>query len=132
MGAAGNIVRRFVERINAHDVDGLNELMSDDHLFIDAEGEAFYGAAAIMEGWRGYFAWMPDYTITVNILLERGNVVGVFGTAGGTYSVGGELYPSNRWQVSAAWQAVVKDGKIARWQVFCDTRGVYKIMERYQ
>jgi len=29
-----NIVLAFIDRINAHDVEGLAELMSDDHTFI--------------------------------------------------------------------------------------------------
>jgi ketosteroid isomerase-like protein len=33
-----DIVIRFVKAINDHDVDGIINLMSEDHIFIDATG----------------------------------------------------------------------------------------------
>ena len=32
------VIRRFVERINAHDVDGLTALLTEDHRLVDALG----------------------------------------------------------------------------------------------
>ena len=40
----------FIDRINAHNVEGLGELMSDDHTFIDAHSfscHALYGGLPI-------------------------------------------------------------------------------------
>ena len=33
----------FIERINTHDVEGLGELMSDEHTFVDAHGNQING-----------------------------------------------------------------------------------------
>ena len=38
MNQVKDTVLAFIDRINAHDVEGLAELMSDDHTFIDAHG----------------------------------------------------------------------------------------------
>src|SRR5262249_20121567 len=54
-------VQAFVDCINAHNVDGLAALMSDDHLFIDAHGNKVRGREAMTAGWYGYFEWFPDY-----------------------------------------------------------------------
>jgi hypothetical protein len=42
--------------------------------------------------------------------LDKGNVVALFGTAQGTYSVNGNLLSENHWEISAAWKAVVRVG----------------------
>ena len=34
----------------------------------------------------------------------------------------------NTWLLPAAWRAVVRDGRIAQWQVYCDTEPVAAIM----
>jgi hypothetical protein len=123
-------VRHFVERINAHDVAGMLILMTDDHLFVDAVGASWCGLQNMQQAWSGYFAWMPDYTITIATMLEHDREVGIFGTAGGTYFASGRLRPENSWLLPAAWKAVVRDGKLAEWHVYCDTKTVYDIMER--
>jgi uncharacterized protein (TIGR02246 family) len=124
------IVLRFVERINAHDVAGMLTLMTEDHLFVDAVGASWRGRQSMQQAWSGYFAWMPDYTITITTILERDGEVGIFGSASGTYFASGKLRPENRWQLPAAWKAVIRDGKVAEWQVYCDTKTVYDIMDR--
>jgi ketosteroid isomerase-like protein len=47
----------FIECINTHDVEGLGELMSDDHTFVEAHGNQSSGKDKMIPGWRGYFAW---------------------------------------------------------------------------
>ena len=130
MADAITTVRYFVERINTHDVAGMRALMTEDHLFVDAVGASWSGLSIIEQAWSGYFAWMPDYTIAITTLMEYHGEVGVFGTASGTYLASGRLRPENRWQLPAAWRAVVRGGKVAEWHVYCDTKTVYDIMDR--
>lgn len=73
---------------------------------------------------------MPDYRIHVDWKLLGDEVVGLFGRASGTYAVGGELSDENRWEIPAAWRAVVRDGLVAEWQVYADNKPVYDIMSR--
>ena len=124
------VVEQFVDRINAHDVEGLLRLITDDHLFVDSLGCAIRGRKAIHRGWISYFEWMPDYSIHVEHKFARGDVVGLFGRASGTYAIGDELREENHWEIPAAWRAAVRDGLVAEWQVFADNKPVYEIMSR--
>ena len=124
------IVSAFIDRINAHDVDGMCALMDEDHTFIDGLGHSVKGPEAMRQAWESYFAMMPDYWIKVDRVFEDGGVLAVFGTAGGTVAKDGRLDPANRWEIPAAWLAVVGPTGIVRWQVFADTGPVREIMAR--
>jgi ketosteroid isomerase-like protein len=116
----------FIKSINAHDVEGLGALMSDEHTFIDAHGNQISGREQMLGGWRGYFEWFPDYFIEVNDVFEDGDNFALFGFAGGSFK-GQE---SESWRLPAAWKARVKDGRVALWQVFADTKIPFDIMAR--
>ena len=118
----------FVNEINRHDVTAMLALCSDDHAFTDALGQEVRGKERLREAWTGYFALFPDYRILIEDHLQSGVVVGLFGTASGTYSVDGELRPANRWKLPCAWRAVVRDGRVERWQVYADNEPVWKIL----
>jgi len=47
---ARKIVKAFIERINAQDVDGLYELMTEDHAFVDALAYSVVGREAMRKG----------------------------------------------------------------------------------
>jgi hypothetical protein len=69
-------------------------------------------------GWRGYFEWVPVYAIEVNEIFEQGDTFAMFGFAGGSFKGKAEA----SWRLPAAWKAIVKDGRVALWQVFADTK----------
>jgi ketosteroid isomerase-like protein len=127
-GIAADVAMTFVAKINAHDVDGLVALMTPDHVFVDALDNAFRGVDKMREGWKLYFAWFPDYAIEVTDEFDKGNVVAMFGRARGTFTVNGKLARENFWEIPAAWRAVVKDGRVAEWRVYCDNDPARKIM----
>ena len=124
------IVSAFIDRINAHDVDGMCALMDEDHTFIDGLGHSIKGREAMGQAWQSYFAMIPDYWIKIERVLEDETAVSIFGTAGGTVARDGRLDPANRWEIPAAWLAVVGPTGIVRWQVFADTGPVREIMAR--
>jgi hypothetical protein len=74
------------------------------------------------EGWRGFFEHFPGYRIEATRALASGEVVALFGTASGGYRVEGRVLQGRRWEVPAAWRALVSSGLVAEWQVYCDTR----------
>jgi len=119
-------VLAFIERINAHDVEGLGALMSDDHTFIDAHGNQVSGREKMIAGWRAYFEWFPDYFIEVTEVFDGGDKLALFGFAGGTF----KNKEGESWRLPAAWKAVVKDGRGTLWQVFADTKIPFEIIER--
>ncbi|MGA8276259.1 MAG: nuclear transport factor 2 family protein [Thermoplasmata archaeon] len=122
------IVLRFVNEINRHDVSAMLALVSDDHQFIDALGHELRGRERLREAWTAYFEWFPDYRILIEDHLQMGIIVGLFGSASGTFAVGTDLSPSRRWKIPAAWKAVVRDEHVERWQVYADNEPVWKIM----
>jgi hypothetical protein len=116
----------FIDRINAHDADGLGALMSDDHTFIDAHGNQVNGREKMIPGWHGYFGWFPDYFIEITDVFEEGAQLALFGFAGGSF----HGQPTESWRLPAAWKASVKDSRVTLWQVFADTKIPFEIIER--
>ncbi|HSQ24905.1 MAG TPA: nuclear transport factor 2 family protein [Pyrinomonadaceae bacterium] len=119
-------IQAFVDSINRHDVASLAKLMSGDHVFIDAHGNETHGKETMTAGWRGYFEWFPDYYIEVADVFDNGENFAMFGFAGGSFKGN----PDAKWRLPAAWKAIVKDGRIALWQVFADTKIPFELMER--
>lgn len=127
---AASVIRSFIEKINDHDVEAMVELMDPDHLFVDSLGQSFQGREMLRQGWTGYFASFPDYRISCDDVFEQGDTVAIFGNAGATYAVGGELLDGNSFQIPAAWKAVVRNGVVAEWRVYADNQPVVAIMEK--
>jgi ketosteroid isomerase-like protein len=122
------IVLEFINKINEHDVGGLAALMSEDHVFVDAWGAEVRGKHLMRNAWKEYFEWFPDYKLDVEEIFEKSGRFAVVGFASGTYR--GIKSKENLWMLPAAWRAVVEEGRVKEWQVFCDTRKVFDVMER--
>ncbi len=123
-------VLAFMDRINQHDADRVAEYMTDDHVFVDSLGQSIAGRDTMKSGWRGYFAFCPDYWVSHEAVFPSGNRVAVFGAAGGTIAAHGRLPPENQWRASAAWLAIVENGLIKQWRVYADNKPVYDILAR--
>jgi ketosteroid isomerase-like protein len=121
--------RQFVARINQHDVAGLIQLMTAGHRLIDPGGAVVTGREHLQAAWRGYFQMIPDYWVAVDHTLTQGDTVVLVGRAGGTYAPDGLLSPARRWQVPAAWRAVVQAGAVAEWQVYADNEPLRALMQ---
>jgi ketosteroid isomerase-like protein len=118
----------FLEQINAHNVDELCALMTEDHAFLDGLGNRTQGREAMRKGWAGYFRMFPDYRVSHRDIFSEGEVVAAFGSAEGTLAVKEDLLQENHWSAPAAWRAVVRNGLIAEWQVYADNQSARKIM----
>lgn len=55
------IVFQFNERINEQNIDGLETLMTEDHVFIDSGNNVIHGKEKSLEAWRRFFELFPDY-----------------------------------------------------------------------
>lgn len=114
MTAAERTVAEFIERINAHDVAGLAERVTEDHRLVDGAGAVVQGREAVRSAWEAHFRAAPGYRIEVASIISRGKLVAVFGSAhGGVAERAGSL--------PAAWRAVVRGAKVAEWQVYADS-----------
>jgi ketosteroid isomerase-like protein len=122
------IVLAFMDRINQRDPDQLSELMTEDHVLVDSLGRRMQGRATMRKSWGSYYAFCPDYWVSHEDVFVNGNIVAVFGAAGGTIRVNGKLLAANKWQIPAAWRAVVENGLVKEWRVFADNKPVYDIM----
>jgi len=72
---------------------------------------------------------VPDYWIKVDQIVSEGNVVILFGSAGGTFvPQGGSMKPENKWETPVALRALVKEGKVAAWRVYCDNEPIREKM----
>lgn len=127
---AVRIAQAFVAAINAHDVEAISSLMTEDHRFVDAAGNEVGGRETLRPGWEGYFRWFPDYWITCSTVVAEGAIAALFGRAGGSY--GGSGRQEDQWDVPAAWLATISDGKVAEWRVYCDIGPQMRVIEAHQ
>lgn len=123
-------VLRFEQLINTQKWDAVCSLLTDDSIFIDSLGNRVSGGTRLRSAWEGYFKMVPDYTISHEELFANGNTVAIFGTAQGTFSRDGQIRKENHWKTPAAWRAVVRNEKIAVWQVFADNEPIREIMRK--
>lgn len=132
------IATAFIERINAADVAGLYELMTEDHIFQDALGERFIGRDKMRHGWTSYFSIVGNYKVLVQEHFLREDSVAMFGTASGSYpapsalgttvSATADSAAPQFWQVPAAWHVVTRGGQVAEWRVYADNLPLRKLM----
>jgi len=127
-----DVVKQYIKRINEHDVTGIIDMMSADHVFIDSLGINTRGKETMRSAWDTYLMFFPDYLIKPKDFISKNGMVAVFGTASGTLAVDGKISPENKFEIPASWTAVVKNGKIAKWRVYADNEPVRKLIEKYK
>lgn len=123
-----DLVIQFISAINRHDVEALGALMPGNHRFVDSGGGRVRGRDEAMRAWAGFFRMFPDYRMEVHRILHDDGSVAVFGSARGTWAAAGVSGKANRWEVPAAWEANVRDGRVAVWRVFSDTEPLRRIL----
>jgi hypothetical protein len=123
--------KQFVAAINEHDVERLAALVTSDHRFIDSLGAVIQGRDSTREGWKFYFAMVPDYHLEVSGCFSAAadkDETMLVGTASGSYWSNGIKQPNSEWSTPAALRAVVRDGQIAEWQVYADNEPIREQM----
>ncbi len=98
---------RFNEKINQRDLDGLVELMTDDHIFIDNAGDVDKNMKA---GWQRFFKNHPDYRNIFTSVVVRDSAVVMVG-----YST---CANEPRLNGPSMWTAKVRDGLVSEWRVY--------------
>jgi ketosteroid isomerase-like protein len=122
------VLIKFIEAINNHDVEGILKIITKDHIFIDSLGQSMQGAGAMKIAWVKYFDIVPDYEITIHEVFEKENIMVIVGKAKGTYAESGKVVGANKWETTAAWRAVISTERIAQWQVFADNEPIRRVI----
>jgi hypothetical protein len=125
------IAQQFVTAINTHDVECLATLMTSDHRFIDSLGAVVEGRDSMCDGWKFYFAMVPDYRLEISRCFSAETTkdeIMLVGVASGSYWSNGLKRPNSRWSTPVALRAVVRDGQIAEWQVYADNEPIRQQM----
>lgn len=124
------VVLDFVNAINNIDIDRINRLMSENHLFIDSQDNRMNGKEKMKQAWIAYFAMFPDYKIEINEIFEKDSLICIIGYASGTYNGIQDENNTNYWRIPAAWTAIITDNQIKQWQVYADNIIVAEILKR--
>ena len=125
------VVRDFVVAINSHSTEKISALMTEGHLFTDAQNYRIIGKERVTSGWKGYLEWFPDYKIEVEKIISDKDTFAVFGFAQGTFHNLKQDSTRANWRLPASWKVIVQGNKIALWQVYADTKIPFEIIERY-
>ncbi len=96
----------FNEKINQRDLEGLVELMADDHTFIDNSGEIYEN---MEDGWREFFRNHPDYRNIFTSVTVKDDVAIMIG-----YST---CSNETRLNGPSMWTAKVRGGRVSEWRV---------------
>ena len=106
-----DVVLKFNQMINTQDLEGLSELMTADHTFIDSSDEVHAGKALMVAGWKEFFESYPDYRNHFVYLETRDKTVYILGHSTCSYE------PLDG---PAIWIARVVQEQIAEWRVYLD------------
>lgn len=102
---------KFNEKINQQDLEGLTELMTDDHTFIDSLGQITTGKDVMKDGWKEFFKKYPDYRNVFTSVTIRNDSVVIVGYSTCSYKA---------LDGPALWTAKVRGGRVSEWRVYKD------------
>jgi ketosteroid isomerase-like protein len=105
-------VLQFNEYINRQDINGLSNLMTDDHLFVDREGNSDKGKESMTKGWIKFFEMFPEYRNTFIRLQSQDELVVIYGYA--VWNKGSE-------QDYVIWTVKIENDLVAEWRIYEDT-----------
>ncbi len=105
-------VLMFNEFINGRSADGLSGLMTDNHLFVDREGNSHNTKSDMLKCWAEFFRLFPDYRNSFNRIESHDNFVVVRGYA---------FWSAENPYDPAIWTAKVENDLVAEWCIFEDS-----------
>ena len=108
----------FVDCINRTDIDGLVELMSEDHALEVFDEEPLAGRDANRDAWIDYFMSFPDYVIYPRRIAEIDEGAAVLGHTTGSHL---GLPDDEEKNCTLIWIAHVEDGRVTRWRLVEDS-----------
>ena len=128
--SALEVIEELAQAINRHDVDAIMKKLHEAHVFVDSMGHEVSGGQAIREAWERYLSMVPDYWLRIDHGVLAPEYIALFGRAGGTLAVDGKVKKENEFEATAAWRAVVIDGRVARWEVYADNEPIRALLRK--
>jgi ketosteroid isomerase-like protein len=108
------IALQFNDCINSRDIEKLTDLMTENHVFIDMEGNRIEGVSNARDmAWKPFFLLFPDYRNIFERVVVKGSKVIMQG-----YSVCRDKRLDN---LRAIWVAEIREDKVGLWQIYPDT-----------
>jgi SnoaL-like polyketide cyclase. len=105
------IAMQFHDCINNRNVEGLLELMTDDHVFIDMANTRIEGKSEVISmAWIPFFNIFPDYRNVIENVSVKNQTVIMRG-----YSVCSDERLN---KLHAVWVAEVVDNKVNVWHIY--------------
>jgi hypothetical protein len=108
----------FIDCINRLDLDGLVDLMTDDHQLRILDEDPIAGLDANREAWHGYFTAFPRYVIYPARIAARDGAVAILGTTTGSHL---GLPDDEERKLEVLWTAEARDGRLAAWCIVPDS-----------
>ena len=100
----------YNECINSRDLEGVIELMSEDHKFIDIENRE-ENKEQMKTSWKEFFEEFPDYQNIFHTIISRENFVILLGHSECSHK------PLDG---PAIWTAKIKNNQITEWRIYED------------
>lgn len=115
---AQSIVLQFNNCINNADIEGLANLMTKDHVFVDMKDNRIEGKSnCILIAWEPFFRLFPDYrNIFEQVIFKEDSTIIMQG-----YSTSSDERLNN---LRAIWVAKIRDSKVSVWQIHPDANEI--------
>lgn len=109
-----SIALQFNECITNADLDGLSDLMTDDHIFIDTANNRIKGKGNnIVQAWQPFFYLYPGYRNIFENIIVRSSTVIMQG-----YSICSDEILNH---IHTIWVAEIVENKVGLWHIYPDT-----------
>ena len=100
----------FNECISNRDINGISDLMSEDHIFIDRHGDQY---GDMVNGWKEFFDNFPTYKNYFTRVESQDNLVILIGYA--------KWSKDSKEEDHAIWTAMVENDLVTEWHIYEDT-----------
>ena len=110
--ASIDVVLRYVEHVNAGQIEEVYNLTSEELCFIDIAGDTFHER----EFMTNYMKAFPDYRIHISQALQSGRGVALIGKTSGSH-----VPPEVEEQETLVWTVEIAGGQITHWRIYADS-----------
>lgn len=117
--APEDVVLRFNNCINTRDLNGLGQLMTDNHSFIDSGNNIVKGKTNCLNAWKAFFNGFPDYKNIFQYITAEGGFVKITGHSTCSASI---------LEGPAIWTAAIENDKVKEWRVYEDNNTNRKLL----